>query len=390
MRVVVAGLVATYPVGGVAWDYLQYVQGFHALGCDVSYVEDTGRWFYDPASETFVADATRGARFLAESLAWLEPALARSWAVRAPDGTWHGLDERTVARLFAQADLFLNVSGACWLREPYCAARVKAYLDSDPGYTQGRLAAVDAGTADADTAFSADLVRRHDVFFTLGERIGHPDCLIPTCGIRWHPTRQPIVLGDWPTRSAPEGAFTTVMSWKIEPTPPHLGGRAYGGKDVEFERLLELPRHVPERLEVALAGAAPRERILAAGWRLADPRAASGTMTAYRDYILASRGECSVAKNAYVATRSGWFSTRSAAYLACGKPVVVQDTGFAADLERGPGLHPFSTVAEAADAVAAVRADYGRACEHARALAERCFDAKRVLGRLLADAGLGG
>jgi hypothetical protein len=388
MRVVVAGLVATYPVGGVAWDYLQYVQGFHALGCEVWYVEDTGRWLYDPAGETFVADATVGARFVAESLAWLDPALARRWAVRAPDGTWHGLDGQAVARVFAEADLFLNVSGACWLREPYRAARVTAYLDSDPGYTQGRLAAVDAGTADEDTAFSANLVRSHDVFFTLGERIGQPECLIPTCGLRWLPTRQPIVLGDWPVRAAPDGAFTTVMSWKIEPTPPHLGGRAYGGKDVEFERVMELPRHTAERLEVALAGAAPRERILAAGWRLSDPRAASETMAAYRDYILASRGECSVAKNAYVATRSGWFSTRSAAYLACGKPVVVQDTGFAADLERGPGLHPFSTVAEAVDALAAVRADYRFACEHARAVAERRFDATRVLRRLLADAGL--
>jgi hypothetical protein len=388
MRVVVTGLVATYPVGGVAWDYLQYVQGFHALGCEVSYVEDTGRWLYDPARETFVADATVGARFVADSLARLEPALARAWAVRAPDGTWHGMDERTVARVCGEADLFLNVSGACWLRDAYRAARVTAYLDSDPGYTQAKLAAVDAGTADEDTAFSADLVRGHDAFFTLGEGIGRPDCLIPACGIRWLPTRQPIVLRDWPVRAAPDGAFTTIMSWKIEPTPPHLGGRAYGGKDVEFERFLELPRHTPERLEVALAGAAPRERITAAGWRLTDPRAASATLDAYRDYIVGSRGECSIAKNAYVATRSGWFSTRSAAYLACGKPVVVQDTGFAEELERGPGLRPFSTVDDAADALAAVRADYGRACEHARAVAERSFAAERVLTRLLADAGL--
>jgi len=388
MRVVVTGLVATYPVGGVAWDYLQYVQGFHTLGCEVWYVEDTGGWLYDPARETFVADAAGGAHFVADSLAQLEPALAQAWAVRAPDGTWHGLDERTVARVCGEADLFLNVSGSCWLRDAYRGARVTAYLDTDPGYTQAKLAAVDAGTADEDTAFSVDLVRKHDVFFTLAEGIGRPGCLIPPCGVRWLPTRQPIVLRDWPVRVAPDGAFTTVMSWKIQPTPPYLGGRAYGGKDVEFERFLDLPRRVPERLEVALSGAAPRARIAAAGWRLADPRAASATMDAYRDYLLASRGECSVAKNAYVATRSGWFSTRSAAYLACGKPVVVQDTGFAADLEPGPGLHPFSTMEEAVVGLAAVRADYARACEHARMLAERSFAAEAVLGRLLRDAGL--
>jgi hypothetical protein len=390
VRVVVTGLVATYPVGGVAWDYLQYVDGLRALGCEVLYLEDTGRWLYDPARATFVADATGGARFVAASLAMLDPARAPApaWAVRAPDGAWHGRDEAAVARWCAGADLFLNVSGACWLRDPYRAARVTAYLDSDPGYTQARLAAVDAGTADEATRFSADLIRRHDVFFTLGERVGTPACPIPACGLRWHPTRQPIVLARWPVRAAPEGAFTTVMSWRIEPTPPHLGGRAYGGKDVEFERFVDLPRRTPERLEVALAGAAPRERLLAAGWRLADPRAASGSMAAYREYLRGSRGEWSVAKNAYVATRSGWFSTRSAAYLACGKPVVVQDTGFAADLARGPGLQPFATLAEAVAGIAAVGRDYARACEHARALAEEAFAAERVLARLLADAGL--
>ncbi|TMB55568.1 MAG: glycosyltransferase family 1 protein [Deltaproteobacteria bacterium] len=388
MRVIVTGLVATYPVGGVAWDYLQYVQAFHALGCDVHYLEDTGQWVYDPAAQTFTADVGANLRYLAGGLASLDPALERRWTVRGPDGTLHGRTEAELAALCAGTELFLNISGSCWLREPYRAARVKAYVDTDPCYSQARIAAVDAGVADESTRFSVDLMRRHDVFFTNGEHVGAPDCLVPTCGIRWHPTRQPIALANWPVRSAPDGPFTTVMSWKIEPTPPVVGGRTYGGKDVEFERFLDLPARTPETLEVALAGAAPRDRIAAAGWRLREGHTVSATMAAYRDYVLGSRGELSVAKNAYVATRSGWFSTRSAAYLACGKPVVVQETGFSAHVPTGPGLHAFSTAAEAVTALAAIRADYARACAHARDTAEAYFAGDRICARLLADAGL--
>jgi hypothetical protein len=388
MRVVVTGLVGAYPVGGVAWDYLQYVQGFRDLGCEVFYLEDTGQWLYDPAAGTFTADATPNARWLGRALAALDPALERSWTLRAPDGAHHGCDEETVARVCARADLLLNLSGSCWLREPYRAARVKAYVDTDPGYSQAKIAAVDARTADASAAFSVDLIRRHDVFFTLGEHVGQPDCLVPTCGMTWHPTRQPIVLADWPVRAAPDAPFTTVMSWQIEPAPPLVGGRRLGGKDVEMERFLTLPMRTDERLEVAISGPAPRERLMAAGWRVRDAAAVSATPEAYRDYLAASRGECSVAKNAYVALRTGWFSTRSAAYLACGKPVVVQDTGFPAHLPAGPGVRAFATVEEAVAGLAAVRGDYDAACAHARTLAEEEFAAPRVLARLLADAGL--
>jgi hypothetical protein len=296
--------------------------------------------------------------------------------------------EDALVRLCAGADLFLNVSGSCWLREPYRAARRKAYVDTDPGYSQARIAAVDAGTADADTQFSVDLIRRHDVFFTLAEHLGAADCLIPSCGLTWHATRAPIVAADWPVRAAPDGPFTTVMSWKIAPHPPVLDGRAYGGKEVEFERFMDLPARTPEVLEVALAGAAPRERIAAAGWRVRDAHGVSRTMAAYRDYLGGSRGELSIAKNVYAATRSGWFSTRTASYLACGKPAVVQETGFSAHVPPGPGLHPFTTADEAVAALAAIRADYDRACEHARALAESAFAADRVCARILSDAGL--
>jgi hypothetical protein len=386
MRIVVTGLVATYPVGGVAWDYLQYVQGFHALGCDVVYLEDTGQWLYDPAAGTFTPDAAAGARFVGSSLRRLVPALADRWAVRGPDGAVHGLDDPAVRRACADADLFLNVSGAAWLRDPYRAARVTAYLDSDPSYSQAKLAAADAGIADEGTAFSAAMIRAHDVFFTLGEHIGAPDCAIPTAGIRWRPTRQPVVLDAWPVAPGPDAPFTTVLSWKINPTPPVVAGVSYGGKDVEFARFEDLPRRTPERLEAAIAGDAPRDRISEAGWIVRDARDVSTTIDQYRDYIVASRGELSIAKNAYVATRSGWFSTRSAAYLACGRPCVLQDTGFSAHVPCGPGLHAFTTADEAVAAMAAIRRDYSGACEHARWVAETSFRAEDVCRRLLEEA----
>src|SRR3989442_10979097 len=149
MRVVVTGLVATYPVGGVAWDSLQYVQGFRALGCEVTYLEDTGQWLYDPAAQTFTDDVRANARHLNDALASLDTALARCWSLRAPDGTYHGLDEAAAARACAAADLFLNLSGSCWLRDAYRAALVKAYVDTDPGYSQAQIAAVEAGGAGA-------------------------------------------------------------------------------------------------------------------------------------------------------------------------------------------------------------------------------------------------
>ena len=387
MRVVVTGLVATYPVGGVAWDYLQYVQGFRALGCDVLYLEDTGQWLYDPVGQTFTDDARANARWLADGLARVAPGVR--WALRAPDGQYHGLDEATLARTFNGVDLLLNVSGACWLRDAYRPARVKAYVDSDPGYSQAKIAAVEAGTADESVQFSVDLIRKHDVFFTLGESIGRPECPIPTGGLTWHPTRTPIALENWPIRVTPEAPFTTVMSWKIEPTPPSIGGVVYGGKDVEFARFMDLPARTKEVLEVAIAGAAPRDRIAAAGWRVREGHAVSATMDAYRDYIASSRGELSIAKNAYVALRTGWFSTRTAAYLACGKPVVVQDTGFPAHVRPGPGLHAFGTADQAVAALAQIRAGYADACAHARAVAEGSFRAEDVCRRILADAGLG-
>ena len=236
---------------------------------------------------------------------------------------------------------------------------------------------------------SAAMIRRHDVFFSYAENLGRPECAIPTVGLTWHRTRPPIVLADWPRSSAPtaDAPFTTVMSWKIDVTSPTIDGRVYGGKDVEFTKVLDLPGRTALRLEVALAGAAPRDALRAAGWSVRDAREVSATPQAYQRYLAESRGELSVAKEAYVATRSGWFSSRSAAYLAVGRPVVVQDTGLAPHYPLGEAIVAFDDVDGAVAALAVVAEDHARRCEVARELADELFSAERVLGRLLADAG---
>jgi hypothetical protein len=389
MRVVVTGLIATYPLGGVAWDYLAYVSGFRQLGCEVLYLEDTGQWLYDPRRQTFTDDVGFGIDYLTHTLALARGCTPLSWALRAPDGSHHGRERAAVIEFCRRADLFLNVSGSCWLREEYRDARCIAYLDTDPGYTQAKLAAADDGIATADDLFSVRLIRAHQRFFTLAENIGESDCSLPHCGLTWIPTRQPLVIEDWPFTFTPEAqAFSTVMSWKIDVTPPTLGGVSYGGKNDSFTNFLDMPARSTVALEVAVSGAAPTALLQKHGWQVVDGHIHSHTPDVYRDYLRCSRGEWSIAKQAYVALRSGWFSTRSVAYLALGKPVVVQDTGWSRQLPTGDGLFAFDTVEQAAEALTAIESAYLHHCDASRSIAEREFAAGVVLRKLLADAGL--
>lgn len=386
MNVVVTGLIGTYPLGGVAWDYLQFVKGFVALGLRVTYLEDTGQWAYSPRLGTFTEDAADNARYLREVLSRV-PGMADSFAFRDARGTLYGMSEREITGRCREADLFLNVSDSAWLREAYRGARVCACYDSDPLYTQAAWLAADAG--DTSEGRSPGWYRTYDVYFTMAENMNDPSCKVPRCGVEWKTTRQPITLDDWPLAFDPSAeSFTTVMSWKTKPALPVLDGRIYGGKDVEFRRFAELPSRVRSPLEIAVSGPAPKQEMASAGWRIVDAGERSTTMERYRDYIAASRGEWSVAKEAYVASESGWFSCRSACYLAMGKPVVVEDTGFSRLYPTGEGLFAFHRIEDAVAAIEAVEADYRRHCEAARAVAERYFRAETVLEKLLHDAGL--
>jgi hypothetical protein len=278
--------------------------------------------------------------------------------------------------------LLVNVSGSLDHAEDYRTARRMAYVDTDPVFTQLKLARNPRFRARVDA---------HDAHFSFGERVA--DALPPT-GHHWRATRQPVVLSEWRSGAPFRPVYTTVMNWTSYKSETYRG-RVYGHKDEEFLRFLELPRLVaPATLEVATAPGrtrhAPRELLAANGWRVVDPAAVCPDLESYRAYIESSRAEWSVAKNAYVQARSGWFSERSACYLAAGRPVVVQDTGFSAVLPVGEGIVRFTTPEEAVAAIREVEGDYARHARAARALAEEYFDSWKVRGRLIEEAFTGG
>lgn len=401
LRIVVTGLIAQHPrLGGVAWDYVQYPAGLARLGHDVYYLEDSGEWAYrldggdDP--ESWIArDPSENVRHLA---AVMEAAGLRDrWMYRfAVDGRWYGLAERRREEVLASADLLINVSGTLEHPERYRRGPRLAYIDSDPVFTQAKLMADPAG------AF-AGRVDAHDAFFSFGARIGEGAFATPH---GWRPTLQPLVLSEWSPAPVARPELTTIMSWTSY-KPLESQGLALGQKDVELRRLVDLPRRSPLPLEIALGslhhaswesdgeerlagpgGAAltPAEILRTAGWRVVDALAACATPEAYRAYIRSSGGELSVAKSGYVVGRSGWFSCRSACYLACGRPVIVQDTGFAPSPPAGLGVLAFDSPEGAVAAIEEVAAHPARHARAAREIAVEYFDAGRVLGALVEEA----
>ena len=392
LRIVVTGLAATYPLGGVFWDYLHYPLGFQSLGHEVLYLEDTGRWSYNPVVQTFFEDGTANAAYLAREIARLDPTLAKNWFFRDCAGNTWGRPWTEVVEFCKSADLFVHVSASCKMRDEYFTASRVAFIDSDPMYTQASIPDYAAGTIADDARERVEMLRAHDVFFTFGENVNNPGCRIPRMLFDWIPTRQPIVLdrfegtGVEVPLASRRRVLTTVLSWEPAEKGPVVEGVAYGGKGIEFERFIGLPARSAIPLELALGGKAPREHLLANGWLIRGAYEVSKDPWVYRAYLANSYGEWSVAKNAYVASRSGWFSCRTACYLALGVPAIVQDTGFACALPTGEGILKFSTVDEARSAIESVAADPQRHVRAARDIVYEYFDSTKVLNRLIAQA----
>jgi hypothetical protein len=258
-------------------------------------------------------------------------------------------------------------------------------IDSDPGWNHFRN--YPRWDASPDW-YGSHGYRAHDWFFTYAERMGQPDCPLPTLGLSWQPTRPPVVLDCW--QSEPPGeTWTTVMTWNnFQETIQHAGV-TYGTKEMEFENIQALPARVPARLELAVGGAdAPRDAWRTLGWSVLGSETISRTAEDYQHYVQRSRGEFSVAKNIYVATRSGWFSCRSVCYLAAGLPVVVQDTGFSEIIPVGEGVLAFTKLEDAVSAIETVEGDYVHHQQMARELASAHFASDIVLGDLLKRIGL--
>ncbi len=387
LRIIVTGMVGLYPVGGVAWDYLQYPMGFLNMGHDVYYHEDTWSWPYHPLERTYTQDPSYSVNYIRDFVERYAPGLAQRWHYQHLHETSYGMESEKFKEIAATADIFLNVSGACMVPENLPGKCLKIFLDSDPGYNQIMLSERFSWSENVERWCAS--VAAHDRHFTYAENIYAPDCLVPRLDYDWKTTRMPVILEAWKPLASirPTGPWTTVMTWNAFKGKLVYKGIEYGSKGAEFEKLMSLPATVNLPLKVAVGGVnAPLERLATAGWEVADGPEATVTPAMYQDFIASSRGEISPAKHVYVALRTGWFSCRSACYMASGRPVVVQDTGFTSKIPAGKGLVAYDTAEEAANGLIEVESDYERHASGALEMAREYFDSARVLGQLIEDA----
>lgn len=374
MRIIVSGAIGRSVTGGQAWANLQYLIGLRDLGHDVYYLEDCGGWSvaYDWEAGQPTWDIAYPAAYVERCLASV--GFADNWIYRA-GAEARGLSFDELSHICARADLLL-IRGVPFLewRPEYDLPRRRAFIDVDPGFTQIRL-------TKCEPAF-ADTLGRCEVLLTVGHHVGEAGCDIPTGGRDWKKTVPPVVLDQWPVAQVSDrGAFTTIVRWRGLKDVEYAG-IAYGQRDRELRRFINLPRLTAQALQIALTGGGDDE-CAAQGWDVVPGWKASRTVESYRSYITTSRAELSVAKHGYVATAGGWFSDRSVCYLAAGRPVLVQDTGLTSWLPVGQGLLTFTDVREALAGIEDINADYSLHRRAARRLAEEYFAAPAVLSELL-------
>ena len=367
--------------GGATWTRLSWALGLKALGFEVAFVEQiradrcvdaSGRpcAFEESANREYFGEVTE--QFGLSDLATLT----------CDDGESYGLTSSELDDLVRSAIALVNITGHLTHPRMGMIPR-RIYIDLDPGYTQFWHAAGNPGPR----------LEGHNFYYTVGENIGRPDCSIPTGGIPWRPIRQPVVLEHWPACPPVDpGPFSTIASWRGPYGPAQYAGTTYGLKAHEFRKFIELPRRVDQRFEIALDIDPADEQDMVAlrghGWNVIDPRVVASGPVAFRQYVQASGAEFSVAQGVYVETQSGWFSDRTVRYLASGRSVLVQDTGFSRNYPMGEGLVAFRTMEEAVAGAERIARDYAEHARAARAIAEAYFDSDRVLGRLLEETGL--
>ena len=377
-RIIVSAYVVRLPLGGYHSWILQWLLGFKRLGHDVWFVEKAGwpKSCIDPATWKRSDDCTAGVAAWHAVLSRFE--LGDRWCFVDAAGTYHGASRAEIESVFKSADLFVDHMRDCEWREECHWAAHRAFIDGEPGMTQVRMI--------RQAALGTEMMA-YDSYHTVGLNVGTERSTVPSVGKNWRPIYDPVVLDLFDVGAPPPGApFTTVMSWQAHPDFEYEGV-TYGSKYLEFPKIQSLPAQTPVPLELAVSGLMPIPELKAAGWRVRDSVEATRTFDRWRGYIAQSRGELTICKHYFVAMNTGFFSDRSAAYLAAGRPVILQDTGFSAHLPVGEGLFAFRTGDDAAGAVEAVRTDYDRHSRAARAIAAEYLDAGKVLGHFLSEVG---
>ena len=382
-RIIVFGILFWYPLAGVTYQFLHYLIALRRLGYDPYYIEDSGRWIYDPALNDLSPDATRNIEAVVPVLE--AHGFGNRWAFRGsyPEGRCYGMTDDQILTLYRDADAFLNVTGAQEIRDEHRQCRRRIYVESDPFASQVQVANGHEPTIRA--------LEAHDTHFTFGENIGQPDCTVPVERFHWQPTRQPVVMDLWQHSFSGAGApYTTITTWHNKGKDiEYKGERFYWTKDREFERFLALPQRRTGPFELAVGVPDDvRQRLDERGWRQRRSIDLSASVTGYRDYIQRSRAEFTVARDQYVRPRTGWFSDRSACYLAAGRPVITEDTGFGKFIPTGRGLFAFTTMDDVLAAIDAIESDYAGHCRAAREVAANYFGAERVVKSLMSRAGL--
>ncbi|HUR20473.1 MAG TPA: hypothetical protein VMZ90_06670 [Vicinamibacterales bacterium] len=383
--IVVWGLMAAFPFPGMTWHRMQYLAGIRRLGFDVWYVEDSERTVLAPGTFDRQEDLTPNIEYLNRYMTAI--GLGDRWIFRPPGDMTRCYGGRDIAglwRLYEEADAVINHSGAQELQPRHSVIRTLVYLETDPTELQVRIA--------QGEAYPITVAERHHHRLTFGENLGQPDCLVPVERFTWLPTR-PAVCVDWWDTSRPPGpdaSLTTVGTFRNKGKDiTWNGARWRWSKHEEFLKFIDIAATASLPLELAIGEISDktRDRFVQNGWRV---RSAWGLESpeAYRDYIWDSLGEFTVAKGQYVAPKTGWFSDRSATFLAAGRPVVTQETGFSKFIPTGDGLFGFSTRDEALAAIDAIARDYHRHAKAAQEIAREYFAAEKVIRRAFESIGL--
>lgn len=389
LKIIVGGYIGLYPTGGAAWDYIQYPLGLKMLGHDVYYIEDTMQYPIFQKNRKDWDDATDCVNYLREIMENF--GFKDKWAYRdIASGESYGMTEEKIVALCSVADVFINISCSTFLRDEYLQIPKRVLIDSDPMFTQLQYAIELDGDQSAKNWATKKLLENHNYLFTFGENIGSANCRIPVFNFKWHATRQPVCLDMWQNgTSLINGPFTSIMNWSGR-KKMFYKNEEWGQKDTEFEKFKAIPTRMPAvDFQVVINKPLNKESLFNAdeleslGWTILDPGATVSGTTAYKKFIFQSAAEFSVAKETYVKSNSGWFSCRSACYLAAGRPVITQETQWTRFIPSGNGVLAFTDVESAVDAINKVSSNMAYHAKQAREIAGEYFDSNKVLTKML-------
>lgn len=387
LRIVVGGFIGLYPTGGAAWDYIQYPLGLKLLGYDVYYIEDTCMYPVYQMQGKQWNDASCCVQYLKEVMESV--GMGDRWAYRdIASGACYGLSENTVYNIIISADVFINISCSTFLKDEYLKISKRVLIDTDPMFTQIRYHNEMSGLD--DKCSMVDMLNNHNYLFSFGENINSTGCLIPTFDFKWHTTRQPVCLHIWKQKlNQSWGSFTSVMNWS-EKAKYKYDNEEWGQKDVEFIKFKEIPLLCKNsKFEIVVNQALNTENnfnlseLRNNGWNILSPHNTVSTPADYKNFIFSSLAEFSVAKETYVKSNSGWFSCRSACFLAAGKPVITQETQWSKYIPSGNGLFAFTDVDSALEAISLVNSDIKKQSKAAKDVAFEYFNSNTILSKLL-------